>query len=182
MTFRLGLYIIKWFELESTSCQIVDKSSDRKFEGLLLILGMKLLTGLVKSALLLTTVTSNSNSCRLCHRLTAAQCASQPLTKCSEKHSLTEDDRVCMITYEQRMTRNGPTILYSSRCVSKNVCESAIRLGFLLIKFWFSETLEKTIKDKTLRRTFNGSIFVDPLDWSVDALPDRDAHFVKRCH
>ena len=113
-----------------------------------LVLAMKLIAELFKSAVLLTAVSSSATSCRLCDRMTAAQCASQPLTTCSEKHSLTEDDRVCMLTYEQRMTRNGPTTLYTSRCVHENVCESSIRLGFYTQICVFLRDKCKTLKTK----------------------------------
>ena len=102
----------------------------------------------LKSAVLLAVVSSNATSCRLCDRMTAAQCASQPLTTCSEKHSLTEDDRVCMLTYEQRMAPNGPTTLYTSRCVHENVCESSIRLGFYTLFCTFLKEKCKTLKTK----------------------------------
>ena len=85
------------------------------------------------------------NSCRICTKMTAAECAAQPLTPCYEDVSkagvfgfnepnMTQDDRVCMLQTEQRKLTNGQIkTLFTSRCVTPMACESQLRSVFKLI-------------------------------------------------
>jgi len=83
------------------------------------------------------------NSCRVCTKMTAAECAQQPLVTCYEDKSkegvflfnepnMTQDDRVCMLQTEQRKLTNGQIkTLFTSRCVTPMACESQVRQNFL---------------------------------------------------
>jgi len=82
------------------------------------------------------------NSCRVCTKMTAAECAAQPLVTCYEDKSkegvfgfnepnMEQDDRVCMLQTEQRKLTNGQIkTLFTSRCVTPMACESQLRQNF----------------------------------------------------
>lgn len=82
------------------------------------------------------------NSCRVCTKMTAAECAVQPLVTCYDDKSkegvfgftdssLEQDDRVCMLQTEQRKLTNGQIkTLFTSRCVTPMACESQLRQNF----------------------------------------------------
>ena len=92
------------------------------------------------------------NSCRVCTKMTAAECASQPLVTCYEDKSkegtflfdhpsMEQDDRVCMLQTEQRKLTNGQIkTLFTSRCVTPMACESQLRsVSKLLENCFFTE-------------------------------------------
>lgn len=71
------------------------------------------------------------NSCRVCNKMTAAQCAAQSLTVCYPVQDQETDDRVCMLQYEQRRNSDGSlTTLYTSRCAPPSTCTAAIKQNF----------------------------------------------------
>jgi len=71
------------------------------------------------------------NSCRICDRMTASECAQQALTVCYPVQDNETDNRVCMLQYEQRMQRDGSIqTLYTSRCAIPSTCEAAVKQNF----------------------------------------------------
>ena len=95
----------------------------------------KILSHITTTFTLLANGSTDAKSCRLCNRMTPAQCASQPLSTCPNQDN--EDD-ACLLEYEQRLERNGEsTLFFSSRCVTQNVCQSAVRLGLFYLSTTF---------------------------------------------
>lgn len=82
------------------------------------------------------------NSCRVCTKMTAAECAVQSLVTCYDDKSkegvfgftdpsMEQDDRVCMLQTEQRKLTNGQIkTLFTSRCVTPMACETQLRQNF----------------------------------------------------
>jgi hypothetical protein len=78
-----------------------------------------------------TNAAETFNSCRICDRMTAAECAQQSLTVCYPVQDNETDNRVCMLQYEQRLQRDGSIkTLYTSRCAIPSTCEAAVRQNF----------------------------------------------------
>ena len=105
----------------------------------------KLCTLLILTFICVTKSSTSANSCRLCNRMTPDQCASQPLSTCPNQDN---GDGACLLEYEHRLERYGvATLFFSSRCVTQNVCQSAVRSGsFYFYREFF--VLSKKFHDK----------------------------------
>lgn len=71
------------------------------------------------------------NSCRVCDKMTASECASQSLTQCGPTQDNLTDNRVCMLTLDSRLNKDGTTTtLYTSQCAIPSTCEAAVKQNF----------------------------------------------------
>jgi len=76
--------------------------------------------------------TQRFNTCRVCDNMTASECANQPRVACYPTQDMETDDRVCMLTYHQRLSKSGSVeTLYTSQCVIQSTCEAAVRQNFV---------------------------------------------------
>merc|ERR1712176_394588 len=76
--------------------------------------------------------TQRFNTCRVCDNMTASECANQPRVDCYPTQDMETDDRVCMLTYHQRLSKSGSVeTLYTSQCVIQSTCEAAVRQNFV---------------------------------------------------
>jgi len=76
--------------------------------------------------------TERFNTCRVCDKMTAAECANAPRVACYPTQDMETDDRVCMLTYHQRRSKTGTfETLYTSQCVIQSTCEAAVRQNFV---------------------------------------------------
>merc|ERR1712176_1088021 len=76
--------------------------------------------------------TQRFNTCRVCDNMTASECANQPRAACYPTQDMETDDRVCMLTYHQRLSKSGSVeTLYTSQCVIQSTCEAAVRQNFV---------------------------------------------------
>jgi len=79
----------------------------------------------------LSTEDQRFNSCRVCDKMTASQCASQSLTQCGPTQDNLTDNRVCMLTLDSRLNKDGTTTtLYTSQCAIPSTCEAAVKQNF----------------------------------------------------
>lgn len=79
----------------------------------------------------LSTADQRFNSCRVCDKMTASECASQSLTPCGPTQDNLTDNRVCMLTIDSRLNRDGTTTnLYTSQCAIPSTCEAAVKQNF----------------------------------------------------
>lgn len=80
---------------------------------------------------ILSTADQRFNSCRVCDKMTASECASQSLTPCGPTQDNLTDNRVCMLTIDSRLNRDGTTTnLYTSQCAIPSTCEAAVKQNF----------------------------------------------------
>lgn len=107
------------------------------------------------------------NSCRVCNKMTAEECAQQSLVTCYmdvsrdgvfgfAEDNMVQDNRVCMLQTEQRRLTNGSVkTLFTSRCVTPMACEAQLKQNFISTSSKFA--MQNRCKHSAMLRN-NGNV------------------------
>ena len=75
---------------------------------------------------------NNYNYCKICTNDSATDCANAPVQDCGlNNHDGDQDTRVCRMTYKSVWRNGAVQTLYTSRCVERTSCESAMKQNFV---------------------------------------------------